>query len=599
MALVKILRNNILRPGEKVLGVFLRPISVSHGGTGLFSSKNETATKIDLKFDNAEVAFKGRTTWELIRAYIVYQLLSFPPVVNHNLALMKFTKKILSDKIFGSLMRMTFYGHFVAGADEKSITPLLQRMHSFGVGSILDYSVEEDIPHETAEDLEKKALEDPKTDLPQYKVPSQHLDRREKVVSARIFFYENEAVCDRNMEIFLKCIECTANSTYRTGMSAIKLTALCRPKLLLQISEVITKSRMYIKEIGTHQDLPVIQQGLTKEKLELKVSSAIPKTTEKAEKFVRSITSDKEGVIHLFPWSGILNDEFDFNETFQVPDLKTGEMVRFMSQLTENEVEQFKNMIRRFNTVIRAAQDLGVQIMVDAEQTYFQPAISRLTVEMMRKYNKNQGIVYNTYQNYLGSVYNEVVSDLEQARRQDFFFRCKLVRGAYMEQERERAKQMNYPDPIQPSFEATSENYHKTLTECLRRIKQLKDQGVKEKKIAVLVASHNEDTVRLAVQKMAEIGIEPGDGTIMFGQLLGMCDFISYSLGNAGYGIYKYVPYGPVNEVLPYLSRRAVENRGILKNVKKEKTMLRKAIFKRLITLDMNRNPKGPIKPPV
>ncbi|KAK6625632.1 hypothetical protein RUM43_005931 [Polyplax serrata] len=600
MAFVRYLvHKSVVHSSGKVLPIWLRPLSTTNNGRQNTSTTNPPLSKLNINFDDTVVAFKGKTTWELIRAYLVYQLLSVPFIVKHNLTIMKYTRKILGNTLFGVLMKMTFYGHFVAGENEETIAPVLKRMYSFGVGSILDYSVEEDIPHETAEDLEKKALEDPKTDLPQYKVPSEHLDRREKVVSARTFFYESEAVCDRNMEIFLRCIECASNSTYNTGMSAIKLTALCRPKLLLQISEVITKSRHYLKELGNMSPgVPVIQQGVTKEKLEMHLSSAVQKTTEIAEKFVKSITSDKEGVIHLFPWSGILNDDFDFNETFKVPDLKTGEMVRFMSQLTGHEMEQFRNMIRRLNTVIRAGQDLNVQIMVDAEQTYFQPAISRLTVELMRKYNKNKGIVYNTYQNYLLGAYNEVVGDLEQARRQNFYFRCKLVRGAYMEQERERAAQMNYPDPIQPNYKATSDNYHKTLTECLKRIKQLKDNGVTEKKIAILVASHNEDTVRLAVQKMEEIGIAPNDGTIMFGQLYGMCDFISYSLGSSGYGIYKYVPYGPVNEVLPYLSRRAVENRGILQNIVKEKKMLKKAIFSRLKTFDMNRNPVGPVKPP-
>lgn len=268
-----------------------------------------------------------------------------------------------------------------------------------------------------------------------------------------------------------------------------------------------------------------------------------------------------------------------------------------MSQLSPEEETQFHNMIRRFNTIVRAAAEIDVRVMVDAEQTYFQPAISRLTVEMMRKYNTSKGVVFNTYQNYLLSCFDEVVSDLEQARRQNFYFRCKLVRGAYMEQEKERAREMGYNDPIQPTFQATSENYHKTLEECMRQIKQLKDQHVTEKKIAIMVASHNEDTVRLAISKMKEMNVEPGDGTIMFGQLLGMCDFISYSLADAGYGVFKYVPYGPVEEVLPYLSRRATENHGVLHNVKKEKKLLREEIWRRIKMREWNPNPKGSNRP--
>lgn len=188
--------------------------------------------------------------------------------------------------------------------------------------------------------------------------------------------------------------------------------------------------------------------------------------------------------------------------------------------------------------------------MIDAEQTYFQPAISRITLEMMRKYNTKKAIVFNTYQCYLKETYKEVnitfvhpthklnsnfhfqvCTDLEQASRQNFYFGAKLVRGAYIEQERARAAALGYDDPTNPSFDATTEMYHKTLTECLRRIKKLKDAGHDPKKIAIMVASHNEDTVRFAIEKMKEIGISPEDKVICFGQLLGMCDYITMPLG--------------------------------------------------------------------
>lgn len=124
-----------------------------------------------------------------------------------------------------------------------------------------------------------------------------------------------------------------------------------------------------------------------------------------------------------------------------------------------------------------------------------------------------------------------MTNDLEQASRQNFYFGAKLVRGAYIEQERARAAALGYADPTNPNFEATTEMYHKTLAECLRRIKKLKDAGVDPKKIAIMVASHNEDTVRFAIDQMKEIGISPEDKVICFGQLLGMCDYITMPLG--------------------------------------------------------------------
>lgn len=207
-----------------------------------------------------------------------------------------------------------------------------------------------------------------------------------------------------------------------------------------------------------------------------------------------------------------------------------------------------------------------------------------------------------------------------------------------MEQERARAQALGYPDPVNPSFEATTEMYHKTLTECLRRIKVnvgwsivystfvpyslycltqiLKDSGEDAKKIGIMVASHNEDTVRYAIEKMKEIGISPEDKVICFGQLLGMCDYITFPLGRlflkniqltlliaclfmliflgqAGYSAYKYIPYGPVQEVLPYLSRRAQENKGVLKKIQKEKRLLLAEIGRRLMRGQLFYKPKG------
>ncbi|XP_050434294.1 proline dehydrogenase 1, mitochondrial isoform X3 [Adelges cooleyi] len=472
---------------------------------------------LDTSFANPEAAFKSKTTWEVFRAYLVYQLCSSSYLVENNMQIMKVCKAIFGEKLFTLIMKLTFYGHFVAGEDQYRIVPTLKRLRSFGVKPILDYSVEEDISQEEAEkrEVESSLSEIEKQDktaeqkeatvsaekiggsLPQYHVDKQFADRRYKVQSARTYFYLNEATCERNVEVFQDCLAAVAGATYGTGITAIKLTALGRPQLLLQLSEVIMRARSLASELMGGKG-NVIGQHLTLEELDKRLFEAGIKDT---KKFLEKVTKDSQGVIHLFPWSGLLNENSELCETFRVPCLKEGRMVRLLSQLSKKEEEMFRNMVQRLNTLVQTARDLDVRLMVDAEQTYFQPAISRLTLELMQKYNTEKAIVFNTYQCYLKDTLNEVKTDLNQAKRQKFYFGAKLVRGAYIDQERARAAALGYTDPTNPSYDATTKLYHDTLTECLTRIKDLKDKGDTPNKIGIMVASHNEDTVRFAISK--------------------------------------------------------------------------------------------------
>ncbi|XP_016931807.1 proline dehydrogenase 1, mitochondrial isoform X3 [Drosophila suzukii] len=551
---------------------------------------------LDVTFNDPIAAFKSKTTGELMRAYLVYMICSSEKLVEHNMTLMKWSKNVLGQRLFTALMKATFYGHFVAGEDQIKIIPTLERLRSFGVKPILDYSVEEDISQEEAEKREVESSvssageQKEEGSMPQYHVDKSFADRRYKVSSARTYFYLNEATCERNMEIFIKCLEAVSGATFGTGITAIKLTALGRPQLLLQLSEVIMRTRKYMEDMVGGQGNVLTHHKTIKD---LEKYYATLGDNKDVKEFLNNVTSDKEGILHLFPWSGIVDEDSQLSDTFRVPDPQTGQMRRLISQIPPKEEEMFRNMIRRLNTIVKAAADLDVRIMIDAEQTYFQPAISRITLEMMRKYNKDKAIVFNTYQCYLRETFREVNTDLEQAKRQNFYFGAKLVRGAYMDQERDRAKSLGYPDPVNPTFEATTEMYHKTLSECLRRIKLMKDCDDDARKIGIMVASHNEDTVRFAIQQMKEIGISPEDKVICFGQLLGMCDYITFPLGQAGYSAYKYIPYGPVEEVLPYLSRRAQENKGVLKKIKKEKRLLFSEIRRRLLRGQLFYKPKG------
>merc|ERR1711962_1843321 len=320
------------------------------------------------------------------------------------------------------------------------------------------------------------------------------------------------------------------------------------------------------------------------------------------ETFLANMTGDQEGIINLFDWSSLIDAGKDLKYVLRVPNLETGKMEPLITgdddgALTAQEEEQFRNMVNRLHRIFKYAKEQNVRVMVDAEQSYFQPAIHRLTMEMMRTYNKERAIVFNTYQCYLKKAHKTIVLDLEQAKRQNFYFGAKLVRGAYMEQERARAELLGYKDPINSDYEATTAMYHKVLDECLTRIHALKEAGEDPQRIGIMVASHNENTVKYGVQRMAELNLDPQERVLCFAQLLGMCDQITFPLGQAGYSVYKYVPYGPVNEVLPYLSRRANENGGLLDKVEKEKDLLKKELAARIKGGQLFYKPEGSYKP--
>uniref|UniRef100_A0A8B9Z0V2 Proline dehydrogenase n=1 Tax=Buteo japonicus TaxID=224669 RepID=A0A8B9Z0V2_9AVES len=283
---------------------------------------------------------------------------------------------------------------------------------------------------------------------------------------------------------------------------------------------------------------------------------------------------------------------------------QTGQLEPLLSRFTEEEDLQMKRMLQRMDVLAKVrgcwggecsrwphepnlrvihpqrATEKGVRLMVDAEQSYFQPAISRLTLEMQRRFNRDRAIIFNTYQCYLKVRLDKRLVDVELSRREGWHFGTKLVRGAYMEQERERAAQIGYEDPINPTYEKTNE----ILVLSYRCLDYILEEIKHNRKANVMVASHNEDTVKFTLHRMIELGIHPSEKKVYFGQLLGMCDQITFPLGQAGFPVYKYVPYGPVNEVLPYLSRRAQENRGFMQRANRERDLLWREVKRRLLT---------------
>lgn len=205
---------------------------------------------------------------------------------------------------------------------------------------------------------------------------------------------------------------------------------------------------------------------------------------------------------------------------------------------------------QRVQQICQAAYDADVPVLIDAEESWTQGPVDALTTEMMRRFNGKRAIVYGTVQLYRHDRLAFLRKELEKARAEGYHVGMKLVRGAYMEKERERAAKMGYPDPIGANKQAVDKDYDDALRFCMENIDRM----------GVLNGTHNEKSSLLLAELMHKAGLPNNDPRIHFGQLLGMSDNISFNMAAAGYNVVKYVPYGPVAKVLPYLIRRAEEN---------------------------------------
>jgi proline dehydrogenase len=241
------------------------------------------------------------------------------------------------------------------------------------------------------------------------------------------------------------------------------------------------------------------------------------------------------------------------------------------SKLSASEAEQFSKMTERIHTIAAHAYQCGVSIFIDAEETWMQNPIDEIAMDLMKKHNKDKVIVYNTYQLYLKDKLEQLKRDHQEAIKGNFLFGAKLVRGAYMEKERERAKKMGYPSPVQESKVDTDRDFDQAIRYCVEHFQ----------KISVCCASHNSASNLLMATLIQEKGLDKSHPHLNFCQLYGMSDGITFNLANSGYNASKYLPYGPIKEVLPYLVRRAEENTSVTGEMGRELILISKEMKRR------------------
>ncbi len=239
--------------------------------------------------------------------------------------------------------------------------------------------------------------------------------------------------------------------------------------------------------------------------------------------------------------------------------------------LNADESREWERVVVRMEKIIRAASEQQVGVLVDAEETWVQDPVDALTMQMMQKYNTGKAVVYNTIQLYRHDRLQFLKDSIGQSRQQGFIAGVKLVRGAYMEKERRRAEEKSDPSPIQPDKAASDRDYNAAVAFCIEHLPDL----------YMIVASHNEESNLYATGLMQQKGIPLQHPHIHFSQLYGMSDNITFNLARAGCSVSKYLPFGPIKDVIPYLMRRAQENSSVSGQTGRELGLIKKELRRR------------------
>ena len=247
------------------------------------------------------------------------------------------------------------------------------------------------------------------------------------------------------------------------------------------------------------------------------------------------------------------------------------EMLHKGEELSVSQKDKYQKFYDRLDSVCNKASEHGVGVFIDAEESWIQGPIDRLALEMMDKYNNESVIVFNTYQLYRHDKLAQLKEDYELMRSKGLMFGAKLVRGAYLEKENDRAEEMGYPSPIQATKADSDRDFNAALKYCLDHYETL----------SFVCASHNLESSKMLATWVGQKNIDKSHPHINFCQLYGMSDYITFNLASEGYNVAKYVPYGPVKEVIPYLIRRAQENTSVTGEMGRELSLVSKEIERR------------------
>jgi len=344
--------------------------------------------------------------------------------------------------------------------------------------------------------------------------------------------------------------------------SGLPINGLIRSTIFKQFvgGETLEDSARVTKQLGSYGVQVILDYGVEAKEGEENFDAV----TEKIIEAVEFAATEKNVPFVSVKLTGLAS--MNLLETLnEAPRLRSG------IHDSESQTAEWERVRERMYAICDVANEKGIGILIDAEETWIQDPIDRLAIELMGVYNKEKVVVYNTYQLYRHDRLHFLKLSHKLAVEGNFLLGAKLVRGAYMEKERERALAMNYPSPIHDDKNATDADFDAATLYCIQN----------KENISLILASHNEQSNLNIVTKMQELGMSNNDPKVHFSQLFGMSDHISFNMALENYNVSKYLPFGPIQDVIPYLMRRAQENSSVNGQTSRELLLIRKELARR------------------
>ena len=506
-------------------------------------------------FSDAQSAHGSKSIFELLTAIGVFSSCRLPFLIQNAEYFLDLSYKILGHSFTNAFMQHTFFRHFCAGQDRNDMKPVIEMLRTNNIGPILDYAAENESSIDSAAADLQGIFSQPPFNQP-----------------ARVYDYQSEEECDGHVAVFKDCIH-SVHDVSPVGFAALKVTALGNPELLERMSTMIVEVKNLF---ATFQQSGATGGLISREEFVQCYQQHFHVDDDHLKTVIKTLDPNDTGVVDFISFAEMLTPYTLPSFTFKCKSI--GPLARVTP--SSDEIVLMKRMSERLHTLATEAALNDTRLLIDAEHQKYQPAIDNLVVELQKKFNAkdktDRPIIFNTYQCYLKDTLERVEMDMKRSERYSFHLGAKLVRGAYMEHERERSKKLNYPCLIHDTAHDTHQCYDEVV-EYLMRYRWLNGSGTE-----IMIATHNQASIEKAVILMNQLGLQPQDPSVYFAQLFGMRDNLSFPLGNQGYNVFKYLPYGKVEEVMPYLLRRAAENSAILGDSVTELDLLKEELKKRV-----------------